>query len=42
VALKVLRPGTHSFPLVLANAGPMAIAQTLFPNLAYDVRRSFS
>ena len=34
------RPDGHS--LVLANAGPMAIAQTLFPNLAYDVRRSFS
>jgi len=34
------RPDGYS--LVLANAGPMAIAQTLFPNLAYDVRRSFS
>ena len=34
------RPDGHS--LVLANAGPMAIAQTLFPSLAYDVRRSFS
>lgn len=30
------------YSLVLANAGPMAIAQTLFRNLAYDVRRSFS
>jgi tripartite-type tricarboxylate transporter receptor subunit TctC len=34
------RPDGHS--LVLANAGPMAIAQTLFPSLSYDVRRSFS
>jgi tripartite-type tricarboxylate transporter receptor subunit TctC len=34
------RPDGHS--LVLANAGPMAIAQTLFPALPYDVRRSFS
>jgi tripartite-type tricarboxylate transporter receptor subunit TctC len=34
------RPDGHT--LVLANAGPMAIAQTLFPSLAYDVRRSFS
>ena len=34
------RPDGYS--LVLANAGPMAIAQTLFPNLPYDVRRSFS
>jgi tripartite-type tricarboxylate transporter receptor subunit TctC len=34
------RPDGYS--LVLANAGPIAIAQTLFPNLSYDVRRSFS
>lgn len=34
------RPDGHT--LVLANAGPLAIAQTLFPNLPYDVRRSFS
>jgi tripartite-type tricarboxylate transporter receptor subunit TctC len=34
------RPDGYS--LVLANAGPMAIAQTLFPTLPYDVRRSFS
>jgi tripartite-type tricarboxylate transporter receptor subunit TctC len=30
------------YTLVLANAGPMAIAQTLFPRLPYNVASSFS
>jgi len=34
------RPDGYS--LVLANAGPLAIAQTLFPRLAYNVANSFS
>ena len=41
-ALVIAAERPDGYPLVPANAGPMAVAQTLFPNLAYDVRRSFS